>query len=71
MLGNKGMQYAREPTIMSNAVLKLLEKDINYTGNCLLDSELIHDHNDINEKISDYYVGNPKDLINMMKYINN
>jgi citronellol/citronellal dehydrogenase len=65
LIGDKGLHLARDPKIMSDAMIKVLENNVDYSGNFLIDEEVLTEAGvDIKQygntkAMIDYYVDSP------------
>jgi len=76
LMGAKGLHLARDPKIMSDAMIKVLENNVDYSGNFLIDEEVLTEAG-VNIKqygntkaMIDYYVDSPGMIMsNLSKFL--
>ena len=76
LMGAKGLHLARDPKIMSDAMIKVLENNVDYSGNFLIDEEVLTEAGvDIKQygntkAMIDYYVDSPGMIMyNLSKFL--
>ena len=70
VLGKKAMKACRSPEIMADAAFLMLQKPISYTGNFIIDEDIIFDEMGKNKiekygtgfALPDLYVGDPNEF---------